>query len=388
MTTIPDIPATVAERWLVELCTKGFEKLHEVEAGEFAGVVRRNTPGQWSLSMPLDEIPAATLAQVGAVRVSDASGSVFEGWVSRLPTGGGGGVTRSLSGSSRRVMFEGVDAWWPMTTRLAFPDPTTVEPWTVATDDRDGVPSTVAADYINANMGAGAIGERQVPDLVVADPVVGAVRPTVSARLEPLSSLVGRICNESEIVCVPSVDAQRRPVVQFRQRKDLSSSLILSDQGDLVDVEIVELPSAATWVLAGGKGEGSARAFGSRDGGAVGLDRVESFTEQTNAQSVGGLKLIAEVVRRDSGYSVAVSGAVSPARAQSLRYGVHYGLGDILGVQIGDQRYAVPVTAVTFSVTAARSVALPVLGQWTNDRLQGLRRDVLGLADRFDRSIA
>jgi hypothetical protein len=388
MTTIPDIPATVAERWLVELCTKGFNKLHEVEAGEFAAVVRHNTPGQWSLSMPLDEIPAATLAQVGAVRVSDASGSKFEGWVSRLPTGGGGGVTRSLSGSSRRVMFEGVDAWWPMTTRLAFPDPSTSVPWAGAVDARSGVVSSVAAAYIEANMGASALDERQVPDLVVADPVVGAVRPTVSARLEPLSSLVGRICTEGGVVCVPSVDAQRRPVVQFRARKDLSSSLILSDQGDLVDVEIVELPSAGTWVLAAGKGEGAARAFATATEGMSGLDRVERLTEQTNAETVAELAEIAEAIRRDDGFTVAVSGAVSPAMAQSLRYRTHYGLGDLLGVQIGDARYPVPVTAVTFSVTAARSVALPVLGQWTNDRLQGLRRDVLGLADRFDRSIA
>lgn len=374
--------AALPDPWLVELRDVNGVKLHEVDAGEFSAVVRRNAPGQWRLRMPLDEFDGAT--GVVSVRVRDARRTIFAGWVSPLASAGGG-ITRIVTAEERSLVLEGVDAWWPLMTRLVFPDPATAAPWSQFADVRAGVASTVAAEFIAHNLGADALAERQA-DIGIIDPIVGG-EGTWAGRLLPLAGLVGQVCTESGIVCVPSVDDAGRPVFRFRQVSDRSNALVLADDDDLASTTWTQVPPRATWVLAAGGGEGTTRAFVSR-GSGVGLGRVEMLTEQSNAETTAQLALLAEAVRRDQSTVVSLDGTVMPSAATRLRFGIDYDVGDALGVQVGGDRVPSPVTAVRIEVSARRQQATPVLGTWSPDRLQGLRRDVLGLAERFQRNIS
>ena len=389
MTTIPPIVAPEADEWTVELTDSDHNKVHEVVAGQFAGVIRRNEPGQWSLDVPMAELGedlcCPDQATIGGVRVLRNGDTVFAGWVARLPSGGGGSI-RTVSADERMIRFEGVDAWYPLTTRLVFPDPTTDAPWGDAYDTRTGIGSTIAAGFISDNVGSTALADRVWPDLVISDNTVGT-SGTWSARLEQLSSLVGRICDESEIVCRPTVDNQNRPVIRLQARKDRTASLVLSDQAELSDSEVASTPAASTWVLAAGAGEGTSRTFAS-SGSDTGAARVERITEQSNATTTGELEQIAEVIRRDDAVALHVDGQVSTLTALRHKFGEAYDVGDVVSVQVGGARFPVPVTSVRIEVGPQRSVAVPVLGVFSPDRLQGLRRDVLGLADRFDNNIS
>ena len=372
------------ERWTVRLGDSSWNTLHEVDAGEFRGVLRRNAPGPWRVRLPLDEITCSCpIDDVATVRVLNGTRVVFSGWVARLDSAGGG-VVRTISADERTLTLEGVDAWYPLTTRLAFPNPATGAPWSTATDDRSGLASTVAANYVLHNVGAPALVDRQWPDLVVSDPAVG---PSVSwaARLQPLHRLVAEICGV-DVVCRPVVDIDGQTVVRFALASDRSTSLVLSDEGELSDVQQSIVPPGVTWVLAAGSGTGASRQFAVASSAAAGLDRIEALTEQTNA-TTAQLPVAAEAVRRDLSVALSVDGQVTAVASRRYRYAIDYDLGDLLGVVVDRVRYATPVTAVQVEVTPERSVAVPALGTWSNDRLQGMRRDVLGLAERFDRSI-
>lgn len=374
--------------WVVELRDVDGTKLHEVQSGEFAGVVRRNAPGQWRVRVPLDELSLPTALNVRQVLVRDRRRVLFAGWVSPLPSGGGG-VTRSRTDDEQSLVFEGVDAWWPLTARVCWPNPVTGIG--ALADVRSGVGSTVAAEYIEHNLGQFANAqtdiERQAA-IIVVDPEIGD-EGEWSARWLPLSKMVGRVCDESGIVCAPSIAVDGRPEFRFVTVTDRTDSLVLVDDDDLASAVWSFTPPRATWVFALGQGEGASRvaalAFPFSGGG---LDRFEFVTEQVNASTPDELRLIANAVLADSAPFVSVDAELSSSIAQRLRYGIDYQLGDKLGVQVDGERYPSPVTAVRFEVTPERSQATPVLGTWSPERLQGLRRDVLGLADRFNNNIA
>ena len=53
-----------------------------------------------------------------------------------------------------------------------------------------------------------------------------------------------------------------------------------------------------------------------------------------------------------------------------------------------DVRFPVPITAIEISVTSERTLETPTLGTYNPDRLRGLRKDILGLEQRFNDNLA
>jgi hypothetical protein len=372
-------------RWTINLCDDQFVRLHEVNAGSFSGVQRVNEAGQWRVDMIAGELPEELIPDVKTVLVVDGSTVRYAGYVARLGAAGGGALL-AQSGDQRRIVFEGRDVWELLARRVVFPDPTTGAFNTDAYDVRSGVASTVAAEFIEANLGTSALADRQVAGVSVFDPQVG-VSSTWSGRLQPLDRFVGEICETGGIVCSVGVDAAFEPKFTLRAPVDRSNTVVFSDIGDLSESSKGWIPPGGSTVIAAGQGEGTARDFAVAGGTVAGLERVELVTEQTNATTTAQLGLIAEGVRRDEGFQFVIEGAISDVAARQYPAGVAYQLGDQVGFNIGLSRISVRVTSVTTTVSAERSVQLPVFGRWTPDRLQGLRRDVLGLADRFDSQV-
>lgn len=372
-------------RWTVNLCDAAFGRLHEVEAGRFSGVSRLNAAGQWRLEMPFDEIDPAVLPDIGAVLVFDDAGLVrFAGYVSRLGSAGGG-VVAQFDAGQRVLLCEGRDVWDVLARRVVFPDPSTFDMSSAAYDTQTGQASTIAAHFINSNAGSSALPDRQIPGLTVSDPTVG-LSATWAGRLQPLDVWVGQICDQGEISCVAGVDADLNPRFVLRDPVNRSNSVVFSDIGDLSSSTQARVPAEASWVLAAGQGEGDSRAFESA-GSATGLARVELVTEQSNATTTAQLQAIADATLRDLDAQFVIEGSITDAAARQWQPGVDYLLGDTVGFNVDVLRVPVRVTSITTEVSAERSVQLPVFGRWTPDRLQGLRRDVLGLAERFNSQI-
>lgn len=380
-------------RWRVDLC-RGWQRVGQVVAGEFRGVERLNESGEWMLSTPAGSVRWGWLTDldrgagpddVDSVRAVDASGRVrFGGLVLPSSTGQGGFVERQTS-QGRVWEWSGPDLWAVLGSRVAFPDPGSEPPWSVSHDERSGVASSVAAAFIAANLGFAALSDRQVPGVQVVDGLVGSGE--WSARCEPLDALVSRICEDAGIVCAPSVSFEGVVTFEFRPSADLSGRVVWSDGQDVAGFEVVRSPAAATWTVAGGQGEGIGRVLRSFSSGESGRARREQFSDQTALVSGSQVEQAARVSTLAAGESWSVSadaadGVIVDGFGSSVR------IGDRVSVQVVGRRVVVPVTGARIEVSASRQQVTPVLGTAVPDALQGLRRDVAGLADRFRQAIA
>lgn len=374
--------------YTVDLCA-GFTKVGEATAFELAAVLRLLAVGQWQLSAPLAGLECADVGAVDSVIVYDDQTIpriVFAGIVRRVG-GVDGGVTRVVAAEGTSIEFRGVDIYGLLGTRQVWPSPATNPPWAASHDVRSGQGSTVAAGFITANIGSGAVAARQVAGVTTVDPGVGN-SSTWSGRLQPLDQMVGRVCRESGIVCAATMTSPGVYQYLFKSPADLSNQILFTDQGDLEQLSRLVAPATASYIVAAGQGELTARAFATADTGLTGIDRVEAIYENTNITTPTGLASAAATELLLQGEDISVDGLVAANAAQRIRYLDDYQLGDWLGVEVDSVRYASQVEAVTISLTAERELIRPVLGRAaTNDALS-LIRQVDGLTTRFDSQIA
>lgn len=382
-----NVPATRSARYSVDLCA-GFTKVGEATAFELSAILRLLAVGEWQLSAPLTGLECADVGAVDSIIVYDAesiSRIVFAGIVRKVG-GVDGGVTRVVAAEGTTLEFRGVDIYGLLGQRLMFPTPSTPPPWVASHDTRTGRGSTVAAGYITDNIGSGASAARQIAGVTVVDPAIGATS-TWDGRGQPLDQMVGRVCRESGIVCLATLTAPGAYRFAFQSANDLSDQIIFTDQGDLEELSRLVSPATATYVIAAGQGDLTARAFRVADSGATGLDRVEVLYENTNITSAAGLQTAATAQLVQHGEDVAVDGLVAADASQRVRFLDDYQLGDFLGVEVDSVRYASQVEAVTISLTAEREVVRPVLGRAsTNDALT-LIRDVANISSRLDNQV-
>lgn len=373
--------------WTIELCD-GFVKVGEVESfSQFNAVIHDLEIGGFRLEAAEVGLSGADLALVDSIVVRRDTTIMFAGLVRPAGTGAGG-TTVTASNEGRRVVLDGVDLWGVLAARVAFPDPTTLPPWGLSHDVRTGVASTVAADYITANVGAGALTARQVPGLTVNDSGVGTTG-TWSARLQPLDQLVARVCADGGITCYPTLMNTGTIVVRLSGTADLSGSLILSDQGDLTDTVWLRRPNSGDWVLAAGQGVLTARAFATPTlVTSTGLDRVEVLYDNTNITTGTELQQAANTQQTERSPSTTVSTRLAVGASQRFEFLTDYNVGDLVAVELKNVRYTVPVRSVAIELSPGVAVVSPTLGVATPDRLTGLTDDVDGLAQRLDRQIA
>jgi hypothetical protein len=374
--------------YVVDLCD-GFTKVGEASAFQLNAVLRLLKVGEWQLSAPLAGLECPDVGAVDSIIVYDDSVPariVFSGIVRKVG-GVDGGVTRVVAAEGTGLEFRGVDIYGLLAQRQVWPTPTTVHPWADSHDVRSGAGSTVAAGYITANLGSGALAARQIAGVTVVDPSVG-ISSTWSGRLQPLDEMVGRICRESGIVCHATMTAPGAYRFLFEGPHDLSGSIIFTDQGDLEELSRLVSPATASFVTAAGQGELTARAFASSDTGATGLDRVEAVYENTNVTTAAGLQTAADGELVLQGEDISVDGLVAASAAQRVRYLDDYTLGDWLGVEVDSVRYSSQVEAVVIDLSAHREVVRPVLGRASANDVLTLIRHVSGLESRLDNQIA
>ena len=387
--------------WSVDLC-HNWRRIATVtgSAYEFRAVHRWLEQGEWELTCPAsavewgsiyderrDELVDPTPEDVNTVRLVNDGSIAFAGYVAALSEGSGG-LEVVTTGDGQRYTWSGPDLWHLLAGYIAFPDPSTYQPWAVSHDVRTGRASSVIAAYLDHNLGSSALPERQAPGFTVVDQGAGP-SDEWSARLAPLSHVVARICEQAEIGCWLSIDFDGNVTATIGAPRNLSERIVVSDQGDLSTVRVRHVPATATWVLAGGQGEGASRVF--REAAtpeATGQARREMFVDYSSLSSASELQRAANVQLRLGAESWSIYGEVTDELAATLRYGRDFRVGDLIGVEVDGRRHTVPVTSVTFEISASRQVVRPSLGTAAPNELVGLTRDVAGLADRFRTDIA
>lgn len=374
--------------YTIDLCVN-WTRIGEAITCSFDGVIRHLAPGEWTLTGHVDgvELQAGfTLADVDTIRVvDDAVGRVvFGGYVATVASGVGGLVIVS-NGNGSTFTMKGPDLWLPLQSRLAYPTPSTEAPWATGHDERTGVASTVATGYISDNVGPSALTARRVP-MTITDGLVGT-SGTWSARLQPLSDLVARVCADGAITCRATVGFDGGITYTLTKPRDRTATGVLSDQGDLTNVQTSNLPATATYVIAGGQGDLEARTFATI-GTAAGIARREVFSDQSSLTTPAEVAQAAATALAAGAATIGVRSDITPVAAQRMVFIDDYDIGDILAVEIDSIRYPVAVSSVAIHIGPTRSVALPSFAPAATSPVTGILRDIADLQSRFQTQIA
>lgn len=383
----PEPPAYPGHILSIDLCVD-WVRVAEAPACVFDGVVRNLAAGEWRLSGSVAALVfdhAWKLTDVNTIRIVRDVDIMFSGYVDTVESGVGGlEVTEDVQGE--RFVLTGTDVWSVLASRVAYPSPLTGPPWAAPWDIRTGIASTAAAGYITANTGGGTTVDRQIPGLSVIDGLVG-LSGAWSARLQPLDQLVARVCKDGRIVCRLRVDYAGAVTARLVAPYDRRASVIISDQGGLTKIQRLRIPLSASFVIAGGQGNLTARTFATA-GTTTGKNRREVFSDQSSLSTLTEVQQAANTKLIGSQATLTVKAEVTDAAAAKLQYLVDYDVGDTVTIEIDDTRYPVVVESVTVHIEPGRSVIRPILGDAAPDLVTGLLRDVADLQSRFDTQIS
>lgn len=383
--------------WSVELC-QGWQRIGQLSMSAswvFRGVRRWLQAGEWTLSFPEGEADFSQFtdgegnlvrfrpSDVDTIRLVEDGKVRYWGYVFQA-SDGQGGAERIRDASGDRWTLSGPDLWHVLRSRLAFPDPTVQPPasWTVSHDERSGQASTVLAGYLEDNIGASGLIQREASFNAV-DGQAGIIG-SWSARLQTLGELTQRIADEGGItVSLTELNGTISATVGAQP----SAGVLVSDKADVTRLVTRDVPRRSTWVLAGGQGEGAGRVFRHANGQATGFDRFEIFTDQASLTTGAELQQAANARLAADADTWSVIVEVSDQAAQSLGFGRTIDVGANVTIEVDEQRHIVPVQSIAYDISAERQQINPTLGTAAPDLLQGLRRDVAGLEERFGRNI-
>ncbi len=350
--------------WQLDLCRPDWgEKIGEVSAGEFGGVVGHLSAGDWSLSAPvaaLEGLKVSAVDYVGSITVWDGGLRLYDGQVTAPD-----GVERSMTADGETVVWTGKHCYGLLDQRRMWPDPTSRPPWDVTKYKRRGQASTVAATAIAEQAGVAALPDRQIVGLEVRDNGAGPSDVWSAESSELLSDYVGRVCSQADISCVPAI-RRDGPSFVLTGRRDLTSTVVLSAESDLSSWTRKWVPRTVTDVVgfdAGGKVE--------TVGSGAGASRIETIIDVAEADEL--LRTV-QTAYADGAEQWYVGAVLSPVGAARLRYLVDYRVGDFIGVMIGGDRFPLPVTSAVLSWTPDDESVTPVLGAGSRDSLHRLLR--------------
>lgn len=227
------------------------------EVDDFAEleVVRRwNDIGTWMLKLDRRSPLAGVLRQPGAGILVTRDDSLWMGgpWTTAEHMVTADGETLQLAGKDDNI--------W-LARRLGSPSPTEfVPPYTAQDYDvRTGTASTVLRAYVNANMGAGAAGVRQIANVTLgADPLAGG-SVTGRARWQVLLPLLQELATSAGIGFNLTQASSSLQFQTFAPTDKTGSVRFSRDLGNLAEFRYRESAPDANYFYVGGGGEGTAR---------------------------------------------------------------------------------------------------------------------------------
>jgi hypothetical protein len=291
-----------------------------------------NDCGTWTMDLDARAAQAAGLVRPGWGIVAVRDGvTVLSGPVLAR--------RRQVSDNSQQLTLSGEDDSYWLRKRLASPSPAESVPPYVAQDYdvRTGVCSTVLTQYVNVNLGPGAVSVRRKSGLVMgADPGVGAT-VTGRARWQLLLTMMQELATTGGIGFRLVQSGQTLQFQTYAVADKTGSVKFSLELGNLAAYDYSLDAPDYNYCYVGGGGEGTARVF----------------KEQPDSESIAAWgRLEGELVdRRDTSSSTEMAQAATEALAQSqervslsinpidtpqIAYLTHYNLGDMVTVQVED----------------------------------------------------
>lgn len=341
-------------------------------------ICRFNDVGTWELRLDRRAAAADAMSAAGAgieIRMDDFV--IMTGPVTRLK--------RERSDRSNMLIVSGVDDNVWLKRRLAHPQPlASAPPYTASTDARTGVGSTIIWQYVNLNLGPGAIGPRKLLTLTMADdPAVGTT-VTGRARYDVLLELIQDLAVAAGDLAFRIVQVDDGLEFQVYGPEDKSDSVVFSEGfGNLSSFSYEQQAPEFTYVYGGGEGEGNNRTIvEGQDGlGVAEWGRIERFIDARVQEDSPEVSQQIDTALSENSARLGLE--ITPVDTTNLKYGTHYQLGDKVSVVVDGVLISDYVRQVEVKLTQnGPQMLTPVLGTPGRVELLGLLAAVRDLASR------
>ena len=367
----------------VELYDKAYTRLGRLGGYRSLSVtLRHNAVGTWTLVARGTDANAAMLAEPGnRVCIYYRDQLVLSGPMTPARvSGSSGGSTLTVSGID--------DLAW-LSRRLAWPVPGSVigSQSGAEYDVRTGNAETVIKGYVTAN----AVTRLPVPGLSVATNGNRGATVTGRARMQTVLEVVAPLADAGGIGLRLR---QSGAGIVFDCYTPATVPVRLSEKlSNLRDWEYEASAPAATRMVGGGQGEGTARVFRARTTGVAQDETdwgiIEAFVDARDVSNT--TELDARIDAKLLEAAPLAGFAVTPRETAAMRFGTDYNLGDKVRVEVADGVTVDDVIReVTLDDTRDGPSVVPIVGSPGNAqpenavyrRIQDLGRDVMNLQTR------
>lgn len=334
------------------------ERVAEIdEFGSLDAVIRFNGASTWVLDCPI-EVAAKGLTFGGGIVVERAEDDapLFSGPLSTSE--------RKRDDKGDQLLVGGVDdtAW--LARRLAYPVPAGPPYSTSVSDVRAGAAETVIRQYVNVNLGPGAVAARRVAGLALAADQGRGSQVTGRARFDKLLPFLQGLAVAGGDLGFKVVQAGAGLEFQVYVPQDRRESAVFSPElGNLSSYSYSLEGADANYFIAGGTGEGTARTFVERGDSEsiVTFGRIEDFLDHRNTAVVDELQqeITDEIAKR----AEKVGLSLAPIDTDSVAFGRDWGLGDRVSVDIDGERIEDVVREVHLKLTSQGGLEVfPTIG--------------------------
>lgn len=340
----------------VEVRDPNFDRVGQVSDFHLPGaqfILRFNNVGAWTLRMPYGD-PLADLLRTpgyGIVLTGPNDDVIMSG-----PT-----LAAQLEQTPEDIQgvwtITGADDSLLLQERLAYPDPASgdVSAQGFSHDRRSGAAETVIKGFVDANIGPSAPSSRRVNSLLIGADLARGPSVTNAARFTQLQTLLFGIA-ESATLGYDIRQIGTDLVFDIFEPVDRSDFIRLDVENDLLtSAEYGYVAPQVTRVVVGGQGEAIDRLFierssvDSEDAETVWGRRIEQFRDARQSVEIDELEQAGDERLADTGKTV-VSISVTPTDDSQMRYGIDWGLGDVVSLAAGDVETTATVTEVGISV--------------------------------------
>lgn len=332
-------------------------RLAEIEDFSYFSLVPRfNAVGAWELNLNSRLAPAPLLTWGNGLLVTLDDAEFFSGPIT--------GLKRTWSAAGENLTISGADdAVW-LVRRLAYPEAPLLTTATDEYDVRTGIASTVMRAFVDVNAGPSADSTRRVPGLTLgADPLTG-LSVTGRGRFQTLDELLRSLALAGGDLGYRIVQAAGALEFQVYAPADKTASVIFSAElGNLAAYEYQEQAPEANFVIVGGGGEGTARAFnaGGRSASIVRHGLYEAFRDRRDTDVAAELEQAREEELDEQAQKATLS--AQPVETLAFEFGTDYGLGDRVTVVVDGEPVQDVVREVQIRLSADEGArVVPVVG--------------------------
>jgi len=318
-------------------------------------VLRFNGEGTWVLRLPATGTIARMVQFSQGIVVKRNNVVLMSGIILRS--------FREWAAGVDSLTLSGIDDTGRLGDRLALPVPSG-PPYTASEHHVQATTGELALRaYVDANAGPGATVGRRIPGLVLGTNLGLGTATIIRARFQNLMLILQQAAAMGGGLGFKVVQVGATLEFQVFLPVDKTATAIFSPGlGNLRAYSYVRAAGTATYVYAGGGGEGTARVFAEAYDPTPLLTygRIEKFMDRRDIPTLSELQPVAQAEAYDNSEQRELR--LSPLDTAGLQFGTHYNLGDRVTVVVDGIPIQDVVREVRLSLTAEGEALEPVVG--------------------------